>query len=44
MRSVVLSDDGAGGELVLNAEFLRFAAHWGFMPCSCRPYHAQTNG
>ena len=45
MRAVVLSDDRtAGGELVLNAEFLRFAAHWGFMPRSCRPYRAQTKG
>ena len=36
MRAVVLSDDrAAGGGLVLNAEFLRFAAHWGFMPRSC---------
>ena len=45
MRAVVLSDDrtGAGG-LVLNAEFLRFATHWGFMPRSCRPYRAQTKG
>ena len=43
MRSVVLSDDRTGGgELVLNAEFLRFAAHWGFMPRSCRPYRAKT--
>ena len=45
MRAVVLSDDrAAGGGLVLNAEFLRFAAHWGFMPRSCRPYRAQTKG
>ena len=45
MRAVVLSDDRAGGgELVLNAEFLRFAAHWGFAPRSCRPYRAQTKG
>ena len=45
MRAVVLSDDRtAGRELVLNAEFLRFAAHWGFMPRSCRPYRAQTKG
>ena len=45
MRAVVLSDDrGGGGELTLNAEFLRFAAHWGFAPRSCRPYRAQTKG
>ena len=45
MRAVVLSDDrAAGGGLVLNEEFLRFAAHWGFMPRSCRPYRAQTKG
>ena len=45
MRSVVLSDDrAAGGGLVLNAEFLRFAAHWGFVPRSCRPYRAKTKG
>ena len=45
MRSVVVSDDRlAGGGLVLNAEFLRFAAHWGFRPRSCRPYRARTKG
>jgi hypothetical protein len=33
-----------GGELVLNAEFLRFAAHWGFAPRACRPYRARTKG
>ena len=45
MRAVVLSDDrAAGGALVLNAQFLRFAAHWGFMPRSCRPYRARTKG
>ena len=45
MRAVVLSDDrSGGGELEMNAEFLRFAAHWGFMPRSCRPYRAQTKG
>ena len=45
MRAVVLSDDrAAGGGLILNAEFLRFAAHWGFMPRSCRPYRARTKG
>ncbi len=45
MRAVVLSDDRcAGGGLVLNEEFLRFAAHWGFLPRSCRPYRAKTKG
>ena len=45
MRSVVLSDDRAGGgELVMNTEFLRFAAHWGFCAKSCRPYRARTKG
>ncbi len=45
MRTVVVSDDrSSGGGLVVNAEFLRFAAHWGFVPRSCRPYRAQTKG
>ena len=45
MRAVVLSDDrGAGGELILNTELLRFAAHWGFRARSCRPYRARTKG
>ncbi len=43
MRAVVLSDQRVGGgELVVNAEFLRVAAHWGFHPRACRPYRAQT--
>ena len=43
MRAVVLSDDRcSGGELILNTEFLRFAAHWGFRVRSCRPYRART--
>ena len=29
-------------ELVLNTEFLRFAAHWGFRARWCRPYRART--
>ena len=45
MRSVVISDERTGGgSLMLNAEFLRFAAHWGFTPRSCRPYRARTKG
>ena len=42
---MVLSDDRTGGgELVLNAESLRFSTHWGFVARSCRAYRAQTNG
>ena len=38
-RAVVLSDDRTGdGELVMNAEFLRFSAHWGFVARPCRAY------
>ena len=45
MRAVVLSDERLGGSgLVLNSEFLRFAAHWGFRPRACRPYRARTKG
>ena len=45
MRSVVLSDDRmAGGGLVMNAEFLRFAQHWEFRARACRPYRAKTKG
>ena len=45
MRAVVLADEreNAGG-VVVNAEFLRFAAHWGFRPRACRPYRARTKG
>lgn len=45
MRAVVLADERLSeGSLVLNAEFLRFAAHWGFRPRACRPYRAKTKG
>jgi transposase len=45
MRSVVIGDDRLSrGALVLNGEFLRFAAHWGFRPRACRPYRAKTKG
>ena len=45
MRAVVLSDDrAAGGGLLYNAEFLRFAAHWRFDPRACRPFRAKTKG
>ena len=33
-----------GEKLVTNAEFLRFAAHYGFKVRACRPYRAQTKG
>jgi transposase len=45
MRSVVIRDlRPDGGRLVENAEFLRFAEHWGFRARACRPYRAQTKG
>lgn len=45
MRAVVVGDDRLGkGALVMNAEFLRFAAHWDFRPRACRPYRAKTKG
>jgi transposase len=45
MRSVVLSDERLGGcGLIMNAEFVRFAAHWGFRARACRPYRARTKG
>lgn len=45
MKAVITRDLRlSGGALVKNAEFLRFAAHWGFIPRACRPYRAQTKG
>jgi transposase len=46
MRTVVTADERGteGGGLVMNAQFLRFAAHWGFRPRACRPYRACTKG
>jgi hypothetical protein len=45
MKSVILKDRRpAGGKLLENAEFLRFAAHWGFRIRACRPYRARTKG
>ncbi len=45
MKAVILEDQRpAGGKLLENAEFLRFAAHWGFRIRACRPYRAQTKG
>jgi len=45
MKSVITRDLRDQGErLVENAEFLRFAAHWGFRIRACRPYRAKTKG
>jgi hypothetical protein len=45
LKAVIVEDQrGAGGQLLENAEFLRFAAHWGFRIRGCRPYRAQTKG
>ncbi|HVG27732.1 MAG TPA: IS21 family transposase [Acidobacteriaceae bacterium] len=45
MASVITADLRDQGErLVGNAEFLRFAAHWGFRVRACRPYRARTKG
>lgn len=45
MKAVVIEDRRPRGERVLeNAEFLRFAAHWGFRIRACRPYRAKTKG
>lgn len=45
MRAVITRDlRPEGGRLVENAEFLRFARHWGFRPRACRPYRARTKG
>jgi transposase len=45
MKSVVTRDERlAGGRLVENLEFIRFARHYGFRIRACRPYRAQTKG
>jgi len=45
MKTVITADLRLlGGQLVINEEFLRFAAHWGFRPRACRAYRAQTKG
>jgi hypothetical protein len=45
MKAVITADRRSdGGKLLENAEFLRFAAHWGFRIRACRPYRAQTKG
>jgi transposase len=45
MKSVVIDDQRpGGGRLLVNPEFLRFAAHWHVGVRACRPYRAQTKG
>jgi transposase len=45
MKAVITKDLRLlGGQLVVNQEFLRFAAHWDFTPRACRPYRARTKG
>jgi transposase len=45
MKAVIIADERpGGGKLLENAEFLRFAAHWGVRIRACRPYRAQTKG
>ncbi|MBA3890116.1 MAG: IS21 family transposase [Gemmatimonadaceae bacterium] len=45
MKAVIVEDQrAAGGKLLENPEFLRFAAHWGFRIRACRPYRAKTKG
>jgi transposase len=45
MASVITRDlRPEGGKLIENAEFLRFASHWGFRVRACRPYRAKTKG
>ena len=39
MKAVIVDDEREiGGRLLENAEFMRFAAHWGFRMRACRPY------
>lgn len=45
LKAVIIEDQRPnGGKLLENAEFLRFAAHWGFRIRACRPYRAKTKG
>ncbi len=45
MKAVIVDDEREiGGRLLENAEFMRFAAHWGFRIRACRPYRAKTKG
>jgi transposase len=45
LKAVIVTDHrGQGGRLLENAEFARFATHWGFRIRACRAYRAQTKG
>jgi transposase len=45
LKAVIVEDHRpGGGRLLENAEFGRFAAHWGFRIHACRPYRAKTKG
>jgi transposase len=45
LKAVIIDDERqAGGKLLENAEFLRFAAHWDFRIRACRAYRAKTKG
>jgi transposase len=45
LKAVIVEDQRPGdGKLLENAEFGRFAAHWGFRIRGCRPYRAQAKG
>jgi transposase len=45
LKAVLVADQRpAGGGVLENAEFARFAAHWGFRIRACRPYRARTKG
>ena len=45
VTTLIVDDQrAAGGKLLENAEFLRFAAHWGFRIRACQPYRAKTKG
>ena len=45
LKAVIIEDRRASaGGLLRNAEFERFASHWGFGIRACRPYRARTKG
>jgi transposase len=45
LKAVIIEDHRReDGKLLENAEFLRFAGHWGFRIRACRAYRAKTKG